>query len=96
MKNFRLLKVNLILIFFCMTTGLTGKTLAYCADRNGWFPHISPDNKKIVFIVYRAGDVAPGDHPTANSLHLFHTSNKTKYNNENEKGLCQWLLRYAP
>ena len=34
-------------------------------ESNGWFPHISPDGKWVVYIAYRKGDVAPGDH-TAN------------------------------
>ncbi len=32
-------------------------------NMNNWFPHISPDNKKVVFISYDPRDVEPGDHP---------------------------------
>ena len=31
-------------------------------DLNTWFPHISPDGKKIVMISYYKGDLWPGDH----------------------------------
>ncbi|MBR4397699.1 MAG: oxidoreductase, partial [Fibrobacter sp.] len=29
---------------------------------NTWFPHISPDRKKVVMIAYHESDVRPGDH----------------------------------
>lgn len=29
---------------------------------NTWFPHISPDRKKVVMLAYRKGDVKPGEH----------------------------------
>ena len=29
---------------------------------NTWFPHISPDRKKVVMLCYHASDVRPGDH----------------------------------
>lgn len=29
---------------------------------NAWFPHISPDGRKVVYLVYRAGDLEPGEH----------------------------------
>ena len=29
---------------------------------NTWFPHISPDRKKVVMVAYQEGDVRPGDH----------------------------------
>ena len=27
-----------------------------------WFPHISPDNQKVVYVVYHKGDLEPGQH----------------------------------
>lgn len=27
-----------------------------------WFPHISPDNEKVVYVVYHKGDLEPGQH----------------------------------
>ncbi|WP_233713487.1 TolB family protein [Lederbergia citri] len=32
-------------------------------ESNNWFPHVSPDGKSVAYIVYRKGDVEPGDHP---------------------------------
>ncbi len=39
-------------------------------DRNNWFPHISPDNKKVVYISYNKEDVEPGDHPANKNVQL--------------------------
>lgn len=29
---------------------------------NAWFPHISPDGHRVVYLAYRAGDLEPGEH----------------------------------
>lgn len=31
-------------------------------DRNNWFPHVSPDGKKVAWLSYRKGDLEPGEH----------------------------------
>lgn len=31
-------------------------------DANCWFPHVSPDGKKVVYLVYRKGDLEPAEH----------------------------------
>ncbi len=38
--------------------------------RNSWFPHISPNGSRVVFITYAVGDVAPGDHPAGKNVEL--------------------------
>ncbi len=37
---------------------------------NSWFPHVSPDNRRVVYIAYKKGDVAPGDHPAGRNVEL--------------------------
>jgi Tol biopolymer transport system component len=39
-------------------------------EANCWFPHISADEKWVVYIAYRKGDVAPGDHPANKDVEL--------------------------
>ena len=39
-------------------------------ERNNWFPHVSPDNKKAAYISYKKGDVEPGDHPANKNVEL--------------------------
>lgn len=40
------------------------------ADANCWFPHVSPDGRWVVYIVYNKNDVAPGDHPANKNVEL--------------------------
>lgn len=37
--------------------------------RNDWFPHVSPDGKRVVYISYDGG-VKPGDHPANKNVEL--------------------------
>lgn len=39
-------------------------------DANCWFPHVSPDNKWVVYIAYGKDDVKPGDHPANKNVEL--------------------------
>ena len=36
--------------------------MTFDKDMNSWFPHISPDNKKVVYIAYHDYEVAPDSH----------------------------------
>ena len=36
--------------------------MTFDEDLNSWFPHISPDNKKVVYIAYHDYEVDPGSH----------------------------------
>jgi len=37
---------------------------------NNWFPHISPDGKRVVYIAYRKGEVEPAAHPPNKNVEL--------------------------
>lgn len=39
-------------------------------ELNCWFPHVSPNNDKVVYIAYEKGDVDPLDHPADRSVSL--------------------------
>lgn len=39
-------------------------------ESNSWFPHVSPDGETVVYIAYRKGDVAPGEHPANKHVEL--------------------------
>lgn len=46
-----------------MNTDGSGQTqMTFDEDRNSWFPHISPDGEKVVYLAYRKGDLEPGEH----------------------------------
>lgn len=36
--------------------------MTFDTDMNSWFPHISPDGEKVVYIAYHDYEIAPGDH----------------------------------
>jgi len=37
---------------------------------NCWFPHVSPDGDRVVYIAYGRDDVEPGDHPANKNVEL--------------------------
>jgi TolB protein len=39
-------------------------------ESNNWFPHVSPDGETVVYISYKKGDVAPGDHPANKNVEI--------------------------
>ena len=39
-------------------------------EANCWFPHVSPDGKWVVYVAYKKGDVAPGDHPANKNVEI--------------------------
>lgn len=36
--------------------------MTFDEDMNSWFPHISPDLEKVVYLAYHKGDLEPGEH----------------------------------
>lgn len=41
----------------------SGQTqMTFDEDMNSWFPHISPDLQKVVYVAYHKGDLEPGQH----------------------------------
>lgn len=39
-------------------------------DYNNWFPHVSPDGTKVVYISYNKDEVAPSDHPANKNVEI--------------------------
>lgn len=50
-------------IFRMDADGKNQTQITFSKDRNHWFPHLSPDGKRLVFLSYAAADVRPGNHP---------------------------------
>ncbi len=43
--------------------------MTFDEDLNSWFPHVSPDGKRVIYICYHKGDLLPGEHlPDLNVL----------------------------
>lgn len=50
--------------------GTNQTRMTFEEDSNCWFGHVSPDGSKVVYIAYRKGDVAPGDHPANKNVEI--------------------------
>ncbi|MDR3085058.1 MAG: hypothetical protein LBU47_01970, partial [Christensenellaceae bacterium] len=50
--------------------GANQTQMTFDEDMNSWFPHISPDGKKVVYVAYHKGDVDPGAHPANKNVEL--------------------------
>lgn len=44
------------------TDGSEQTQMTFDENWNTWFPHISPDRKRVCMICYKKGDVQPGEH----------------------------------
>jgi Tol biopolymer transport system component len=44
--------------------------MTFDENLNTWFPHISPDNKRVVMVSYYKGDVEPGAHPANKDIEI--------------------------
>lgn len=41
------------------------------ADRNDWFPHVSPDGKKVVFLSFGGAEILPSEHIPGMNVRLY-------------------------
>lgn len=49
----------------------TGQTqMTFDETRNAWFPHVSPDGRRVVFLTYHKGDLEPGQHLANKNVEL--------------------------
>jgi len=60
---FNSVRTGLMQLWKMDANGGSQTQVTFSRDRNSWFPHVSPDNRRVVYIAYRAGDVKPGSHP---------------------------------
>ena len=67
---FNSVRTGLMQVWRMRADGTEQTQITFDEDFNSWFPHISPDGKQVVFIAYRKGDVAPGDHPANKNVVL--------------------------
>ncbi len=67
---FNSVRTGLMQIWRMRANGDEQTQMTFDTDRNSWFPHISPDGKKVVFISYKKGDVDPGDHPANKNVEI--------------------------
>ncbi len=56
----------------CYRMDLNGENVERLTNngKNNWFPHISPDCEKVVYIAYNADEVPAGSHPSNKNVEL--------------------------
>ncbi len=56
-------------------------------DRNNWFPHVAPDCKKVVYLSYAEGELAPNEHLPNMNVEIW----KMDYDGENKEKLLSFF-----
>lgn len=59
---FNSVRTGLMQVWKMNADGSEQTQMTYDEDMNSWFPHISPDNTKVVYLAYHKEDLKPGDH----------------------------------
>lgn len=67
---FNSVRSGLMQVWRMKADGSEQTQMTFDEERNSWFPHISPDGKKIVFIAYRKGDLKPNEHLANKNVEL--------------------------
>jgi Tol biopolymer transport system component len=67
---FNSVRTGLMQVWRMNTDGSEQTQITFDTDWNSWFPHVSPDAAKILYLVYKKGDVEPGAHPAGKNVEL--------------------------
>ncbi len=59
---FNSVRTGLMQVWRMKADGSEQTQMTFDADRNSWFPHVSPDGRQVIFIAYRKGDLRPNEH----------------------------------
>ena len=67
---FNSVRSGLMQIWRMKTDGSEQKQMTFDENRNSWFPHISPNGERVVFLTYNKGDLEPGEHLANKNVEL--------------------------
>jgi Tol biopolymer transport system component len=67
---FNSVRSGLMQIWRMNVDGSEQTQITFDQDKNSWFPHVSPDGEKVVYIADKKGDVTPSDHPPGKNVEL--------------------------
>lgn len=59
---FNSVRTGLMQVWRMKADGSEQTQMTFDEGWNAWFPHISPDGKQVVYLVYKKGDLEPGQH----------------------------------
>ncbi len=67
---FNSVRTGLMQAYRMKADGSEQTQMTFDENANTWFPHVSPDGKKVVMLAYRKGDLRPGDHVPDKNVEL--------------------------
>lgn len=67
---FNSVRSGLMQVWRMKADGSEQTQMTFDETRNSWFPHVSPDGKKVIFITYYKGDLEPGEHLANKNVEL--------------------------
>ena len=76
---FNSVRTGLMQVWRMRRDGSRQKQMTHDEDLNSWFPHVSPDGRKVVYIAYHKGDLKPDEHLPNKNVVLRLMSSKGKH-----------------
>jgi Tol biopolymer transport system component len=67
---FNSVRSGLMQVWRMKADGSEQTQMTFDETRNSWFPHVSPDNRQVVFITYNKGDLKPNEHLANKNVEL--------------------------
>ncbi len=68
---FNSVRSGLMQVWRMRADGSEQTQMTHDETRNAWFPHVSPDGKKVIYITYRKGDLEPNQHVANKNVELW-------------------------
>lgn len=68
---FNSVRTGLMQVWRMKADGSEQTQMTFDKTRNAWFPHVSLDGKKVVYITYHVGDLEPGQHLANKNVELW-------------------------
>jgi len=68
---FNSVRTGLMQVWRMNVDGSKQTQMTFDEERNAWFPHVSPDGKKVIYLTYRKGDLAPDQHLPNKNVELW-------------------------
>ena len=67
---FNSVRTGLMQVWRMKADGSEQTQMTFDEQSNAWFPHVSPDGKQVVYLIYHKGDLEPGQHVANKNVEL--------------------------
>ena len=67
---FNSVRTGLMQVWRMKIDGSEQTQMTFDEQSNAWFPHVSPDGKHVVYLIYHKGDLEPGQHEANKNVEL--------------------------